>query len=188
LYIVIVPLLLTLLWRERPAWNIWLGAGLAAAGLFLLSVQSEFQLAPGDGWVLAGAFLWALHVIAIGRLAPTRDPLRLAWVQYIVCALLSLVPALSEQSSWTGITTAWSSILYTGVLSIGLGYTAQVVAQRHTPPTHAAIILSLEAAFAAISGWFILGEALTAQQTLGCGLMLAGMALAQIRPSVPKQD
>lgn len=186
LYIVIVPLLLALVWRERVEWSSWLGAGLALVGLFLLSQQElgglGFQLAPGDGWVLVGALMWALHVIAIGRVAPGRNPIRLAMIQYAVCSLLSLPIALVlEPGTWAGIFLAAPAILYTGLLSTGLGYTGQVIAQRHTTSTHAAIILSLEAVFAALAGWFFLEEMLSVQQLIGCGLMLAGMLLAQVR-------
>jgi drug/metabolite transporter (DMT)-like permease len=181
LYLVIVPLLLALVWREWAAWTCWLGAGLATLGLFLLSVQADFRLAPGDKWVLLGALVWALHVIAIGQFAPGRDPLRLALVQYGVCSVLSIPAALLlEPGTWPGLVLAMPAILYAGVLSIGLGYTGQIVAQRHTSPTHAAIILSLESVFAALSGWVVLGEALSPRQLTGCGLMLAGMVLVQL--------
>jgi drug/metabolite transporter (DMT)-like permease len=187
LYVVIVPLLLALVWRERTRRNVWLGAGLAVAGLFLLSLNLNLNLNlnlslnPSDVWVLAGAFLWAAHVIAIGRIAPGRDPLRLAMVQYFVCATLSLLAALAlERWTWGGVLLAGPAIVFTGVLSTALGYTTQVIAQRHTPPTHAAIILSSEAVFAAFFGWLLLGETLTIQQLVGCGLMLAGMVVAQV--------
>jgi drug/metabolite transporter (DMT)-like permease len=183
LYIVIVPLLLAMLWREWAHWSGWLGVGLAACGLFLLSVRAGFRLAPGDQWVLIGAVVWALHVIAIGHLAPGRDPLRLALVQYALCSLISLLAALIlESGTWPGLLLAGPAVLYAGVLSIGLGYTGQLVAQRHTSPTHAAIILSLEFVFAALSGWIVLGEALTPRQLIGCGVMLAGMVCTQLRP------
>lgn len=185
LYVVIVPLLLGLIWRDWGSWGSLIGAGLATAGLFLLSARVDpatgFRLAPGDAWVLGSAAIWALHVIAIGRIAPGRDPLRLALVQFVVCSLLSFVTAVTlEPATWAGLLLAGPAVVYTGVLSIGLGYTGQVVAQRHTDPTHAAIILSLESAFAALFGWLILGEALLPQQLTGCGLMLGGMLLAQL--------
>lgn len=190
LYIVIVPLLLALVWRERVAWSSWLGAGVAVVGLFLLSIEAgpqKMQLAPGDGWVLGGALMWALHVIAIGQVAPKQDPLRLAIIQYIVCAALSLPVALIlEPGAWAGVFLAAPAILYTGVLSTGLAYTGQVFAQRHTTPTHAALILSLEAVFAALAGGLFLSETLATQQLVGCGLMLAGMLLAQIRTAEDK--
>ncbi len=180
LYIVIVPLLLRLVWKERAAWSCWLGAGLATLGLFLLSMQSEWRLAPGDGWVLVSAFLWACHVIAVGRWVPGRDPLRLALAQYLVCALLSVVAALTlEGPTWGNLELAWPSVLYTGVLSIGLGYTIQVMAQRYTLPTHTAIILSLESVFAALAGWLLVGEVMTTRMSLGAILMLVGALVAQ---------
>jgi drug/metabolite transporter (DMT)-like permease len=188
LYVVIVPLLLALVWGEWAGWSSWLGAGLGAAGLFLLSVERGVQLAPGDGWVVGSALMWALHVIAIGRLAPGRDPLRLAFLQYLVCSLLSVPSALVlEPGTWAGLLLVIPAVLYAGVLSIGLGYTVQVMAQRHTTPTHAAIILSTESVFAALSGWLMLSESLSAQQLVGCGLMLAGMLLAQIPGSVQER-
>jgi drug/metabolite transporter (DMT)-like permease len=183
LYVVIVPLLLALFWRERVRWSNWAGAGLAVVGLFLLSItlREKLRLNPGDMWVLIGAFLWALHVVAIGKIAPGQDPLRLAATQYLVCALLCAIPALVlEWGTWGGLLKAAPSILYAGVLSTGLAYTGQVVAQRHTPPADAAIIMSLESVFAALSGWLVLSETLTAHQLLGCALMFAGMLLAQV--------
>lgn len=184
LYVVIVPLLLALFWRERAAWNSWVGAGLATVGLFLLSTDMDLRLAPGDGWVLGSAVMWALHVIAIGQIAPRHDPLRLALIQFVTCSLLSFVAALVlEPVTWPGLLLVVPAVLYTGVVSIGLGYTGQVVAQRHTRPAHAAIILSGEAVFAALFGWLILGESLAPRQLLGCGLMLAGMLLAHLPSS-----
>jgi drug/metabolite transporter (DMT)-like permease len=189
LYVVIVPILLALIWRERIGWSSWLGAGLATGGLFFLSSQTDFRLAPGDSWVLGSAMIWALHVIAIGQIAPGRDPLRLALVQFAVCSLLSLPASLVlEPGTWPGLLLAVPVVLYAGVLSIGLGYTGQVVAQRHAKPTHAAIILSLESLFAALFGWLILGEVLSTQQLIGCGLMLTGMLLAQLPVTFPKAE
>jgi len=183
LYIVIVPLLLTLIWRQRVGWMCWLGAALATVGLYLLSAQVGLRPAPGDGWVLAGAFVWALHVIAVGRLAREADPLQLAFIQYITCALLSALAALLfERNTWTGVLAAWPGVLYTGIFSIGVGYTVQVMAQRYTPPTHTAIILSMESVFAALTGWLILGEVMTPRMITGALLMLTGILAAQ-KPS-----
>jgi drug/metabolite transporter (DMT)-like permease len=180
LYVVLVPLFLALVWRRSPRWSAWVASLLAAAGLFLLSGVGRLALAPGDGWELAGAVLWALHVILIGRLAGRADALRLALVQYLVCGLLSGVLGLAlEADTLGGLAVAWWAVLYTGVLSVGLGFTLQVTGQRRAPPAGAAVILSLEAVFAALFGWLLLGETLTPQQLLGCGLMLGGMLLAQ---------
>ena len=180
LYVVIVPLM-GMLWKQWPGLGEWAGALLAAIGLYFLSVTEEFSLAPGDAWVLAGAFLWAGHVLLLGYLSPRMNALRLACAQYAICSVLSLVIAgLSETITLHGLLKASIPILYGGVLSVGVAYTLQVVAQRDAPPAHAAIILSLESVFAALAGWFILGEVLSPRGLLGCGLMLSGMIVAQL--------
>ncbi len=180
LYVVLVPLLLALVWRERVRWPAWVGGALVVIGLLLLSVQAGFRLSPGAGWVLFSAFLWAFHVIAVGRVATGRDPFLLAMVQCFVCALLSLPAALAlERWEWSGMLLAGPAIFYAGAISTGLGYTTQIVAQPRTTPAHAVIILSGEAVFAAFFGWLLLGEELTVHQLCGCGLMLAGILLAQ---------
>jgi drug/metabolite transporter (DMT)-like permease len=183
LYVVLVPLLLALFWHYRIKWGNWVGATLAVIGLFLLSIRlrETFRIDLGDVWVLLGAFMWAMHVIAIERLAPGHDPLNLATVQYIACALLCAAAALVlEWGTWDGILRAAPSILYAGVFSTGLAYTGQVIAQRHAPAADAAIILSMESVFATLSGWLALDETLTGQQLAGCALMLTGMLLAQL--------
>jgi len=181
LYVVLVPLFLALGWRQWPCWSAWVASLLAVAGLFLLSGVGRLTLAPGDGWVLAGAVLWALHLILIGVLAQRVDVLRLALVQCLVCGLLSMALALGlEVNTLEGLAATWWAVVYTGVLSVGVGYTLQVVGQRRAPATDAAIILSLEAVFAVFFGWLLLGETLTVWQLFGCGLMLAGMMVAQV--------
>ena len=182
LYVIIVPIL-GLLWGYRPRWGGWVGAGLAVGGLYLLSVTEEpFTLAPGDLLELVGAFFWAVHVLILGWLAPRVRRVRLACIQFAVCALLSLLTAaLFEPITAEGLRGAAFPILYGGLLSVGVAYTLQVVAQRHAPPVHAAVILSLEAVFAAVAGWILLGEVLDLRGIAGCGLMLAGMLTAQLR-------
>jgi drug/metabolite transporter (DMT)-like permease len=190
LYVIIVPLLLALLWHERIRWANWTGAGLAVAGLFLLGtrLREALRVDPGDVWVLLGAFLWAAHVIAVGRLAPGHDPLTLAAAQYAVCALLCAGAALVlEWGMWGSVIRAAPAILYAGVLSTGLAYTGQIVAQRHAPAADATIIMSMESVFAALFGWLALGETLTGQQLAGCALMFAGMLLAQL-PSLVSNE
>ena len=182
LYVVIVPLL-GMLWKQWPGWGGWIGASLAAVGLYLLSVTAEFNLAPGDAWELAGAFMWATHVLILGWLSPRVDVMKLACAQYAVCSCLSLIVAgFTETIAVDSIRQAAIPILYGGVMSVGIAYTLQVVAQRVAPPAHAAIILSLEAVFAALAGWLFLGEVLTPRGLLGCGLMLTGMMVAQLWP------
>ena len=180
LYVVIVPLV-GLLLGQKPGRGGMVGAVFAAVGLYLLSVTEAFQLAPGDFLELCGAFLWAGHVLILGRVSPGSDPMKLACVQYTVCAFLSLLTGVfTETCTWSGLVGSAVPILYGGLLSVGLAYTLQVVAQKKSPPVHAAIILSSEAMFAALAGWVVLGEVLSPRALCGCALMLLGMLLAQL--------
>ena len=180
LYVVIVPLL-GLCWGQRPSTGTWLGALLAACGLFLLSVTARFSIGFGDTLELAGAFFWAGHVLLIGWLSPRLDAFKLSAVQFAVCSLLSLGTAFCiETVSLAGILRAALPILYGGLISVGVAYTMQVVAQRDAHPAHTAVILSAEGVFAALGGWLILGEQLGARGLVGCSLMLAGMLLSEL--------
>ena len=184
LYVVIVPLL-GLFWKQRPDLGTWVGAVLAAAGLYLLSVTAAFRIAYGDLLVLVGAFFWALHVLIIGWLSPRIESVLLACIQFAVCSALSLITAAAlETTTPEALMAAALPILYGGLLSVGVAYTLQVVAQRDARPAHAAIILSLESVFAALGGWLLLGEVLSGRALLGCGLMLAGMLLSQLHAFV----
>ena len=180
LYVVLVPLS-GLLWRQKTEWSAWTGAALCVVGLFLLSVTSSFTVERGDLIVLAGSFFWAAHVQVVGWLSPRTDPVRLACVQFAVCSAASTVGALAfEQPQWSSILSAAVPILYGGILSVGVAYTLQVVAQRRAPPSHAAILLSLESVFAALGGALFLGERLGTRGTLGCALMFTGMIVSQV--------
>lgn len=180
LYVVIVPLL-GLFWRQRPSVGTWLGAILAAFGLFLLSVTEQFTIGFGDLLELVGAFFWAGHVLLIGWLSPRLDALKLSALQFAVCSLLSLVTAFCiETVSFGGILAAALPILYGGLISVGVAYTMQVVAQRDSHPAHTAVILSAEGVFAAFGGWLLLGEVLAPRALLGCSLMLGGMLLSEL--------
>ncbi|MEY2686638.1 MAG: hypothetical protein RL375_836 [Pseudomonadota bacterium] len=181
LYVVIVPFML-LGMGQRMQNSLWAAVGLAAIGLYLLSVKADFAVAPGDWLQLVSALIWALHVVLVGVLARRHDPLRLAIVQYLVCAVLSLgVAWWQEPISWAGLLRAAPAIVYGGALSVGVAYTLQVVAQKTAKASHAAIIYSSEGLFSALCGAWILGEQLGARGMLGGALMLAAMLLAQWR-------
>lgn len=180
LYVVLVPLLGIGLGRRSTAGN-WSGAVLAVAGLYLLTVRGSLHIERGDLLVLAGALFWAVHVHLIAWLSPRSNPFGLAAIQFAVCSLLSLVAALLFETVALGpILAAAVPILYAGLLSAGVAYTLQVLAQRRAHPTHAAIILSLEAVFAVLGGRLMLDESLPARGLVGCALMLAGMIVSQL--------
>jgi drug/metabolite transporter (DMT)-like permease len=180
LYVVIVPIL-GLVWRRHTDTGTWIGAILAAAGLYFLSVTEQFTISWGDFLELIGAFFWAGHVLLLGWFSSKTDPIRLACFQFLICAVLSLIVAvIFEVITLERIRMAALPIFFGGAVSVGIGYTLQVVAQRHAHPAHAAIILSLEAVFAALGGWWLLQETLTTRALAGCMLMLTGMLLSQM--------
>lgn len=182
LYVIVVPLL-GLVIGQRTGMGTWIGASLAVVGMFLLSVGEGFQVASGDWLQLAGAFVWGVHVLLVSFFASRHDPLRLALLQFMTCAVLSLALALIfEEIQLDAIVAAGPAILYGGLFGVAVGFTLQVVAQKHAIASHAAIILSLEAVFAAIAGALLLGEALALKGYFGCALMFAGMLLAQLWP------
>ncbi|WP_339904327.1 DMT family transporter [Pseudomonas guineae] len=182
LYVIIVPLL-GLFIGHKTGLGIWLGACMAVVGMFLLSVGEGFQVASGDWLQLAGALVWGVHVLLVGFFAGRHDPLRLALVQFITCAVISLLLAvIFEEIQLQAIIAAGPALLYGGVVGVAVGFTLQVVAQKDAIASHAAIILSLEAVFAAIAGAWLLGESLELRGYFGCALMLAGMLLAQLWP------
>ncbi|AZC22993.1 DMT family transporter [Pseudomonas sessilinigenes] len=187
LYVIVVPLL-GLLLGHRTALGTWLGAVLAVVGMFLLSVGEGFHVASGDWLQLIGAFVWGGHVILVGLFASRHDPIRLAFLQFATCSAASLTLALClEPIHWPAIVGAGPAILYGGVVAVGIGYTLQVIAQKHAIASHAAIILSLEAVFAAIAGAWLLDESLQMRGYMGCALMLSGMLVAQLWPQKPSQ-
>ena len=181
-YVVLVPIVLFAGWRERPHWLAWAAALLALTGAFLLSTSGDFAIRPGDALELLGAFFWSLHVVVLGKFAPRVDPIRFSAAQFIVGGALNLAAGLIfERFDSILRPEIFGGMLYTGIFSVGVGYTLQVVGQRHTPPADAALILSLEGVMGAFFGWWWLHEALLPVQLLGCGLIFAAILLAQVK-------
>jgi drug/metabolite transporter (DMT)-like permease len=181
-YILLVPVFGMFL-KRRPALGVWLGAGLALFGLYFLSITAQFTMGLGDALQLLGAVFWACHILVIDRFVPHVDPLKLSVVQFATCSLLSAGVAIpTETLTLTGLQAGLVPLLYAGFGSVGIAYTLQVIGQRGVAPGPAALILSLETVFAALGGGLLLGETLGPRELLGCGLMLAGMVLAQVWP------
>lgn len=180
LYVMLVPILGRVL-GQRCGLPVWAGATLSVVGLYLLSVAESFTLGRGDLLVLIGAFFWAIHVHLIGYLAKRANPLHIACVQFLACSALSLVAAVPfEQVTLPAVRAATVPILYGGILSAGVAFTLQVVCQRTSPPSHAAIVMSLETVFAALAGYVILHEHLGPRDLVGCALMFAGLLVVQL--------
>lgn len=188
LYVVIVPFIgITL--RHKITTGNWIGALLAAIGLYFLTITGSFTIQKGDFYVFLSAFFWAGHMHIIGWLSPKIESSRIAMMQFAMVSILSFITAFAiETFTLQDILNAAIPILYGGLMSVGVAYTLQVVAQKNAPPTHAAIILSLEAVFAVLGGWLILSEMLSLRSLFGCALMLAGMMMSQLGLYKPKRN
>lgn len=181
LYTIFVPLLLFLFWRERISGVVLAALALALGGAYLLSTGGgAFHPRPGDWLEIAGALFWAGHVVLIGRFASRYAPIAFAVGQFFVTGLLSLAAGLLTEWPFAPDPGLFAfTVLYTGVFSVAIAYTLQVWGQRYAPPTDAALILSLESVFAALSGWLVLGELLNGAQAVGCVLIFGGVMLSQ---------
>ena len=189
LYVVLVPLILFLFLKERITWLSWVAVVVAAVGVGLLSLQGEFRLAPGDTLELIGAVIWALHVILVGRLSSRGvDFLWFSVIQFITCGILSLLLAfVLVPDGFPAMVASWPAVLYSAAIPIGMGFSLQIVGQKHAPAVDAAIILSTEAVFGTLFGFLFLRETLAPQQMLGCLLLFIATLLAQFQPGEKRE-
>lgn len=180
LYIVLVPVF-GLVVKQHPGFKSWIGVLIATFGLYFLTMTESLSIAVGDFIVLIGAGFWALHVLFIDHYSPKLDAIKLSIIQFVVCAALGTIAMfVFENPTWSAIGTGLIPILYAGVLSGGIGFTLQIMGQRYTTPTVASLLLSMEAVFGALFGYFILDEIMTGRELLGCILMLAAIILSQL--------
>ncbi len=183
LYMVIVPIL-GLFLKQKVNKSTWIGIVISIIGLYLLSINEDFSISNGDLLVLIGSVGWAIHILLIDNFTKKIDPLKLSSVQFATCSILSLVMAIIfEDINMVGISGAMVSILYGGLLSVGVAYTLQVVAQKNAKPSHAAILLSMESVFGALGGAMFLGERIGARGLVGCILIFIAIIISQLKPS-----
>ncbi|MDU4891244.1 MAG: DMT family transporter [Clostridium sp.] len=183
IYMVIVPVL-GLFLKQKTNKNTWIGIVLAIIGLYLLTITDGLSIGKGDLLVLMSSFLWATHILIIDNFTKKIDPLKLSSIQFATCSILSLVVAFGfETITAVGIKGALMAILYGGLLSVGVAYTLQVVAQKDAKPTHAAILLSMESVFGVIGGALFLEESLNGRGLIGCVLIFVAIIISQIKPA-----
>lgn len=186
LYIVIVPLLGIFL-KKKVSWSVWVSVVLATVGMYLLCMSEGLKVSRGDVYVFICALCFSFHILIIDYFSPKADGVVISCVQFFTAGLLSCVMmGIFETVKLSSILAAGAPILYAGVMSCGVAYTLQVVAQKNTDPVLASLILSLESAFSLLAGWVILGQKLSPKELGGCGLMFGAIMLAQIPPGKKK--
>lgn len=182
LYSVFTPFLLWVGFRERPHKLDVVAVVMASAGAFLLSTAGYFQVQNGDALELIGSIFWALHFVVLGKFASRFESVSFAAGHFFISGLLNFLIGLNvENLHMLTPLPLLGAILYRATLSIGIGYTLQVWGQKHTPPTDAALILGLEAVFAAVAGWFALGQSLLLIQIIGCIIIFVAVMISQAK-------
>lgn len=181
MYILIVPVLGTVILKKHNSWHVWLSVAMGVVGLYLLCMTGSLRLERGDALICICAVLFSGHILCIDRFVAKGDPVRIAAIQFTVTAIVSWVFAfIMESPGIEEMKTAIIPILYCGLVSGGVGYTLQVVAQKYTEPTVASLLMSLEAVFAATAGAMILHERMTEREIMGCIMMFTAIIIVQL--------
>ncbi len=179
LYILIVPLL-GLLFKRKVKPVIWVSIVVAVVGMYFLCVTDAGTISLGDFLLIACAFFFAVQIMIVDRFIKEVDGVRLSLVQFAVVSVLStILMFILENPDPQAISKILFSVFYAGVMSSGIAYTLQIVAQKNLNPTVASLLMSLESVFAALAGAFF-GERLTGSEIFGCILVFIAIILAQL--------
>ena len=155
---------------------------MGVVGMYLLCMTESLHLGRGDTLVCICAVLFSGHILCCDYFVKLGNPIRISAIQFASCTVISSIAALIlEQPSWAKIVSAAIPILYCGLISGGLGYTLQIIAQKYTDPAVASLLMSLESVFAVIAGALLLGERMSGREIMGCAIMFAAIVLVQIR-------
>ena len=189
-YIVLVPVLSVFLGKKISLKN-WFCVGLTLAGLYLLCIKEGFSVQASDGVLLLCALSFAIQILIIDKFGAEVDNVRLSAIQCLVACVMSSIPMIlvDMKHSLAGLYSAlevyshgiaWIPLLYAAVLSSGVAFTLQIVAQNKIKPTVASLLMSLESVFAVLGGWVVLNERLSLQEGIGCVVMAVAVILAQV--------
>ena len=186
LYIVLVPLLAVFI-KKKTNISIWLAVLLSLVGLYFLSFKEREGFVVGDIYILICAIIFAFHILCIDYYTVKANPIYLALIQFTFVAIFSFLPMIIiEKPLIENIRSALVPIMYAGILSTGVAYTLQVVTQKELEPSLASIIMSLEAVFAALSGWIFLNQIMNGREIVGACLVFIGVLVAQIPDIIKK--
>ena len=179
-FIVIVPLY-GLLAGRIPSRAAIASIFMSMGGLYLLSIKDGFTVGRGDLLIFLSAFFWAAHIMACSVFSRKSDPVKLSAVQFGTVALLATTGALIfERPDLASVAASWPPIVYAGLVCTCVAYTFQMSAQRYVQPLATCIIMSTESVFAAIFGYLVFGEVLSARELTGCAVLFAATLIAQL--------
>ncbi|WMC91979.1 DMT family transporter [Kineothrix sp. MB12-C1] len=180
LYIIIVPIL-GLFFHKKVAGKVWGAAIIALVGLYMLCAGESFSIGKGEALTFVCAILFSVHILLIDYFSPKMDGIVLSCIQFLTAGSICIMGSfLLEQPTWSQLLSGIWPLLYAGVISCGIAYTLQVVAQKHVEPAIASLILSMESSVALLGGWLILGQALSPKELFGCALVFGAVILVQL--------
>ena len=181
LYIVLVPILSYIVFRRSVTLLQGVSVGIAAVGMYFICINEGFSINKGDLYTLACAFCFAAQIICIENIIQGLDGVRLSLIQFATSAVLNgILMFIFETPSLASLLAGWAPVAYAGIMSSGVAYTLQIVGQKHVSSVLACMLMSLESAFALLSGWILLGQAMSTREIFGCGLVFAAILLAQV--------
>lgn len=180
LYIIIVPIMGIFLKKKVPG-KVWIGAVIAAFGMYLLCMSERFALSRGDTYVFICAILFSVHILVIDHFSPKADGVELSCIQFLTAGVICSVLALFvEKPVIRNFIDGIIPLAYAGIMSSGVAYTLQVIGQKDLDPTVASLILSMESVVSMLAGWVILGQALNRRELFGCVLVFGAVILVQL--------
>lgn len=181
MYILLVPVLGLFLGKKVNI-KTWFSVALGVVGLYLLCMTSNsFNLATRDIYLILCAVFFSCHILVIDKFSPKVNCIIMSCIQFFTCAFINtILMFIFEKPDLKGISVAILPILYVGIMSSGIAYTLQIIAQKDTNPVVASLLMSLESVFALICGWIILNDQMTQREIGGCILVFIGIILSQI--------
>ena len=180
LYVVLVPVLSVFLGKKAPA-RVWFCVGLAVVGLYLLSIKDNFTIDFGDILLIINAFLFAVHILLVDFFTKKCDPVKLACFQFFFVSAFAFVGMCATLDfDFSGLEFCWQQLVYLGVISSGVGFTLQILAQKGANPTLVSLLLCLESVFAVLGGAIFLGQVMTLREYAGCAIMFVAVVLSQL--------
>lgn len=181
MYMLLVPIIGCVLFKKKNTWLVWLAVLLGVIGMYFLCISGEFRLSYGDSLVCICAVFFSCHILCCDHFARRGNPIWISAIQFATATVISSVAAMiAEEPSVAKLVSATIPIIYCGVVSGGIGYTLQIVAQRYTDPTIASLLMSMESVFAVIAGVILLHEHMSIRELSGCVIMLVAIVLVQI--------
>ncbi len=181
MYILLVPILGFVFFKKKNTWLVWLSVLLGVAGMYFLCISGEFRLSYGDALICGCALFFSCHILCCDYFVRRGHPIWISAIQFATATVISSVAAmLAEEPSVEKLVSAAIPILYCGVVSGGIGYTLQIVAQKYTDPTIASLLMSMESVFAVIAGVLLLQERMSVRELSGCVIMLVAIVLVQL--------